>query len=113
MMKKLLVLTVLLAVGTVQADTYRWVSTALGGDGVSWSDLNNFRNDAGGVAATVAPGAADQVILDQNWVEFAGSAGTMPVVSYYVGSINNLHFGLPFAGTTSLTISVGGDLGVR
>ena len=75
-MKKLLVLTALLAAaGIAQADHYYWVASLYGGDGSNWA-ATNFYHVQGGGAATNLPGNTDHVIIDKNWVDAGG--GTMP-----------------------------------
>ncbi|MEN8256017.1 MAG: hypothetical protein ABFR33_11175 [Verrucomicrobiota bacterium] len=114
MMKKLLVLAVLMAVGVVQADHFYWWGGRIGGDGFTWgeSGTNNFHHAQLGAGATNLPGSADHVIIDENWTAPYPGNGSMPKISSDVGEIGWFTPGWGFAGTSGLTILDGGSLRV-
>ncbi|RKX36644.1 MAG: hypothetical protein DRP64_18325 [Verrucomicrobia bacterium] len=106
-MKKLLMLAAVatIAVG-VQADELTWAGDILGGDGTTWSAVDNWFNLTAGAPATAIPGAGDHAYMQDD--VYGNPITTMPVVSGNVGTTEGVVVGKGTSG--SLTVNAGGSL---
>ncbi len=106
-MKKLLTcLAIASTVVAAQADDLTWAANILGGDGTTWSSVDNWFNLTAGAPATAIPGVGDNAIMKDD--VFGNPILTMPEVSANVGTVAGVLVGQTTSG--SLTVNAGGSL---
>jgi len=90
----------------VQADELTWAGDILGGDGTTWSSVDNWFNLTAGAPATAIPGVSDHAYMQDD--VYGNPITTMPVVSANVGTTLGVVVGKGTSG--SLTVNAGGSL---